>query len=123
MEPIELVAERQGCFEGPLRYGEGFRLRAAGCRGLYLGYARTGGIAWKGGKPPTDARWSAHGGELGKPLLFGKALLLRRVCSPPPSECSDSEGEAPQEEEEEHPVHRRRSVTMSLLFFFSFIYV
>eukprot|EP00434_Breviolum_minutum_P039466 symbB.v1.2.035049.t1/scaffold4640.1/size37052/5 len=35
VEPIELVAERQGgSQEGPIRYGEGFRLRAAGTKAL-----------------------------------------------------------------------------------------
>ena len=104
VEPIELVAERQGALEGPLRYGEGFRLRAAGCRDLYLCHG--GGVAWRCGGQPKAARFAAHGGELGKALRFGRPLLLRRVChglrshakplrfSPPPSEAdSDSEDE------------------------------
>ncbi|CAJ1333927.1 unnamed protein product [Effrenium voratum] len=93
VEPIELVAERQGGFqEGPIRYGEGFRLRAAGCKDLYLGYEGPG-LCWKSGEAPAGTRFSAHGGELGAALTFGRPLSLRRVPSPPPSTYSDSEEE------------------------------
>jgi len=123
VEPIELALERQsssasggggGGGEGdegaaPLRYGEGFRLRAAGVAGLYLGHGARGGPAslglhWikrpaacatldgKAPPPPRGTRFAAHGGELGAPLLFGRPLSLQRVSSPPVSpESSDVE--------------------------------
>lgn len=108
VEPIELVAERQGgSQEGPIRYGEGFRLRAAGTKALYLGFEGLGSC-WKSGSdrvPPTGTRFSAHGGELGAPLHFGRPVSLRRVLSPPPSEVdsdpefSDDDAERPDSEE------------------------
>ncbi|CAL1130231.1 unnamed protein product [Cladocopium goreaui] len=108
VEPIELVAERQGgSQEGPIRYGEGFRLRAAGTKALYLGFEGLGSC-WKSGSdriPPKGTRFSAHGGELGAPLHFGRPVSLRRVLSPPPSEVdsdpefSDDDAERPDSEE------------------------
>ncbi|CAE8690917.1 unnamed protein product, partial [Polarella glacialis] len=109
VEPIELVAERQGSAAtggsdgAPLRFGEGFRLRAAGCSGLYLGYSISGGgLQWLQAAPSNDdeaapvpphgTRLAAHGGELGGPLLFGRPLSLRRVPSPPASD-ADSESD------------------------------
>lgn len=110
VEPIELVAERQGG-EGSsaqvLRYGEGFRLRAAGTRGLYLGHEGVG-TCWKSAQdlaPPRGTRFAAHGGELGAPLQFGRPVSLRRVPSPPPSEAdsdleySDDEAGSPSTQE------------------------
>mmetsp|Transcript_84384 Transcript_84384/g.149225 ORF Transcript_84384/g.149225 Transcript_84384/m.149225 type:complete len:370 (-) Transcript_84384:51-1160(-) len=110
VEPIELVAERQGSYGAggdgaPLRYGEGFRLRAAGCSGLYLSHGGDkGGLRWQQGlgeevlEAPHGCRFAAHGGELGAALLLGRPLSLRRVLSPPPD--SDSESEDDYEDEE-----------------------
>jgi len=110
VEPIELVAERQGgSQEGPIRYGEGFRLRAAGTKALYLGYEGIG-TCWKSGEdrtPPKGTRFSAHGGELGAPLHFGRPVSLRRVPSPPPSEV-DSDPEF-SDEDVERPWHDESS--------------
>eukprot|EP00930_Biecheleria_cincta_P023267 TRINITY_DN16839_c0_g1_i2.p1 TRINITY_DN16839_c0_g1~~TRINITY_DN16839_c0_g1_i2.p1 ORF type:complete len:408 (-),score=79.96 TRINITY_DN16839_c0_g1_i2:24-1247(-) len=115
VEPIELVAERQGSAGAgagdgaPLRYGEGFRLRAAGCAGLYLGHGGDAdGLLWLHSPSPDTAledlpaaapkgtRFAAHGGELGASLLLGRPLSIRRVFSPPPSEASDSDAEDPE---------------------------
>mmetsp|Transcript_144297 Transcript_144297/g.462186 ORF Transcript_144297/g.462186 Transcript_144297/m.462186 type:complete len:471 (-) Transcript_144297:53-1465(-) len=115
VEPIELALERQGArtaddVDGQvsLRYGEGFRLRAAGCSSLYLGHGGDGGgLRWISPSsapqptgtpvPPHGTRFAAHGGELGAPLLMGRPLSLQRVTSPPPSpedsEVSDSESD------------------------------
>mmetsp|Transcript_103328 Transcript_103328/g.267229 ORF Transcript_103328/g.267229 Transcript_103328/m.267229 type:complete len:422 (-) Transcript_103328:203-1468(-) len=111
VEPIELVAERQAPGGGTalgqggedLRYGEGFRLRAAGCAGLYLGHSGDGreGLRWVSAPParPDEdeepprvrgTRFAAHGGELGAPVVFGGRLSLLRVSSPP---LSDDESE------------------------------
>lgn len=103
VEPIELVAERQGDAprEGAIRYGEGFRLRAAGCGALYLGYPGGDGLCWKSGeaespKPPAGTRFSAHGGELGASLCFGRPVSLRWVPTPPASDTeSDSDDDRP----------------------------
>lgn len=113
VEPIELVAERQASGSSEeLRYGEGFRLRAAGCTGLYLGHGGgeggPGGLRWVSAPPsgaadeeqarPRGTRFAAHGGELGAPMVFGSQLSLLRVQSPPPSdaesEYDDSESES-----------------------------
>lgn len=111
VEPIELVAERQSAGDDddqPLRYGEGFRLRAAGCSSLYLGHTSagaSGGLQWAatptapaGGargqeapKAPRGTRFAAHGGELGCPLLLGRPLSLQRVRSPSPPTPEDSD--------------------------------
>jgi len=108
VEPIELVAERQGSMGagggdgGPLRYGEGFRLRAAGCDGLYLGHGGDKqGLRWQQAvdealEAPQGTRFAAHGGELGAALTLGRPLSLRRVLSPAPE--SDSEDDYEDEE-------------------------
>lgn len=110
VEPIELVAERQGAIANggsdsqPLRFGEGLRLRAAGCSGLYLGHSGAqGGLCWiqaatnmSASSGPKCTRFAAHGGELGAALMLGQPVSLRRVLSPP---VSDSESD----EEEEDP--------------------
>lgn len=117
VEPIELVAERQGSAGagagdgGPLRYGEGFRLRAAGCSGLYLGHGGDNeGLRWLQSPSaaredlpaaPRGTRFAAHGGELGAPLLLGRPLSIRRVFSPPPSEASDSDAEDPESDDDD----------------------
>lgn len=117
VEPIELVAERQGSAGagagdgGPLRYGEGFRLRAAGCSGLYLGHGGdSDGLRWLQSPSaaredlpaaPRGTRFAAHGGELGAPLLLGRPLSIRRVSSPPPSEASDSDAEEPESDDDD----------------------
>jgi len=122
VEPIELVAERQGSAGAsgdgkPLRFGEGFRLRAAGCSGLYLGHgADGGGLRWVhaavagreegSAAAPPGTRFAAHGGELGASLVFGRPTSLRRVNSPPPSEDSDES----EEEEESEPEDDGRRV-------------
>ncbi|CAE7620396.1 unnamed protein product [Symbiodinium natans] len=115
VEPIELVAERQGDGprEGPIRFGEGFRLRAAGCGALYLGYPGSDGLCWKSGDepltPPAGTRFSAHGGELGAPLSFGRPVSLRWVPTPPPSEATESDledDERPLASESEEASHR-----------------
>lgn len=113
VEPIELAVERLGAHyaddvdgQVSLRYGEGFRLRAAGCSTLYLCHGgAAGGLCWRAPSsgaspsstpvPPPHSRFAAHGGELGAPLLMGRPVLLQRVVSPPPSpeesEVSDSD--------------------------------
>lgn len=118
VEPIELVAERQGSAGAgagdgaPLRYGEGFRLRAAGCSGLYLGHGGgTDGLRWLQSPSaaledlpaaaPRGTRFAAHGGELGVSLLLGRPLSIRRLFSPPPSEASDSDAEDLQSDDED----------------------
>mmetsp|Transcript_29106 Transcript_29106/g.67506 ORF Transcript_29106/g.67506 Transcript_29106/m.67506 type:complete len:310 (+) Transcript_29106:58-987(+) len=101
VEPIELVAERQGdgARGGPIRYGEGFRLRAAGCKTLYLGFPGGDGLCWKsadeaGFPKPAGTRFSAHQGELGAPVCFGRPVSLRWVPTPPASDTeSGSEDE------------------------------
>lgn len=108
VEPIELIAERQAksSSEGddpPLRYGEGFRLRAADSGGVYLGHTAGAGLRWvcssvaepavvataspteRVNVPPHGTRFAAHGGELGCPLLLGRPLSLQRLLSPAPT--------------------------------------
>lgn len=126
VEPIELVAERQPTASSdtvmdeaattnhqPLRYGEGFRLRAKSCASLYLGHAGAagGGLCWvyspgeaKGAvverettlaqTAPRNSRFAAHGGELGAPLPFGRPLSLLRVASPEPKTDTESESDS-----------------------------
>ncbi|CAE7756620.1 unnamed protein product [Symbiodinium pilosum] len=124
VEPIELVAERQGGGprEGPIRYGEGFRLRAAGCEALYLGYPGGDGLCWKSGDeadpatPPTGTRFSAHGGELGAPLSFGRPVSLRWVPTPPTSDSeSDVEDDRPASSSKDVPEPSHRGVAQCLL--------
>lgn len=117
VEPVEVVVELQtsGASSTPknLHFGEGFRLRLAG-GGLYLSHSG-GHMHWER-KPaegwPRDSRFTAHGGELGAPVRFGRHLTLQRINSPPPSD-SESESESSSESDSERilrgaPLHRRR---------------
>lgn len=124
VEPVVLVAEKPRGDEA-IRLGEGFRLRAATVEDLYLGHrGLKDGLEWKVAvrekdgtlRLPPNARFAAHGGELGAPLLLGRPLTLRRVHSPPPPEESeeDEEVSASESSEREHtnqPRQRRQAMT------------
>lgn len=107
IEPVEMVLERQHASTEedaatPLCYGEGFRLRTKGTD-LYLTHAGIGGaLGWArnaqesviGQKiAPHSLRFTAHGGELGAPVLFCRPISMQRVRSPAPDEDSSSESE------------------------------
>jgi len=102
VEPVQMLVTRpeEGSMPNgsPLRYGECFHLRAAGLESLYLGHAGSaGGTCWLQSStkvPPTNARFAAHGGELGEPILFGRPLSLQCVASPPPEEESDLDSDS-----------------------------
>lgn len=108
VEPLEVVVELQGASgsESPrtLRFGEGFRLRLAGAA-LYLSHSN-GHIHWER-KPadadqqwPHDSRFTAHGGELGASVRFGRHLSLQRISSPPPSDSESDSGSSSESDSE-----------------------
>jgi len=118
VEPVEMAVERQTTSElssevsaGPLRYGEGFRLRMAG-GGLYLAHG-SGALRWerRRAEMPRNSRFAAHGGELGTPVHFGRQLKLQRLSSPEPeceSEPESSSDSAESESERLLRGHHRR---------------
>lgn len=118
VEPVEMAVERQTAsalgsdlLAGPLRYGEGFRLRMAG-GGLYLAHGG-GALRWerRRAEMPRNSRFAAHGGELGTPVHFGRQLKLQRVPSPEPeceSEPESSSDSAESESERLLRGHHRR---------------
>lgn len=102
VEPVELTIERpmESDSGAPLRYGECFRLRVTDSM-LYLGHSEDGpGLRWERVARREMAancrglRFAAHGGELGKPLLFGRPMTFQRVASPAPQPDSDSDSES-----------------------------
>lgn len=102
VEPVELTIERPSEFSagGSLRYGECFRLRAKDSM-LYLGHGSdSSGLRWERvhrrelASDRRGLRFAAHGGELGKPLHFGRPLTLQRVASPAPQSDSETDSES-----------------------------
>jgi len=125
VEPVALVIERQssagsGASVGgsvdsePMRYGEGFRIWAAGEGGsrVYLTHG-SGNLSWQcqtavgrssaarvpaGAIPPNNSRFAAHGGELGKPMLMGRPVSMVRIDSPPVSDNESSDSDSSESE-------------------------
>eukprot|EP00929_Paragymnodinium_shiwhaense_P016717 TRINITY_DN12531_c0_g1_i2.p1 TRINITY_DN12531_c0_g1~~TRINITY_DN12531_c0_g1_i2.p1 ORF type:complete len:548 (+),score=123.32 TRINITY_DN12531_c0_g1_i2:110-1753(+) len=115
VNPIEMVLERCGTASSSsssgslerstaLKYGECFRLRVADS-GLYLAHGPQAGgeaqgqLRFERVAPSESAadrrglRFAAHGGELGKPLLFGRPLSMLRVPSSALSEQSETDSD------------------------------
>jgi hypothetical protein len=102
VEPVELTIERpsESSPRGHIKYGECFRLRATDGM-LYLGHGSDGGgLRWERvhrrelASGRRGLRFVAHGGELGKPLHFGRPLTLRRVASPAPQSDNETESDS-----------------------------
>lgn len=118
VDPVEVIIEPQSAPAAadrskPIHFGEGFRLRCAEGRQLYLAHDAEGKLFWRrhtGGlaQLPENTRFTAHGGELGTSLHLGRVSSILRLSSPPREEESESEESSDPDSDDDKVVAMRR---------------